>query len=180
MSGPFSETRVRRRGCSRSTKCWGAPYCLHRFSAGRSAQYFIAATQYNYGVDDTAQLIYDTVVNVFASNRLSLKGMVQCGASAPLLAFAGVTIGVLVDRTRYTFEYVVDALKLTWPLLVLMGFEIDMLKDSARFPLIVLYDKLGVRGYHFLPFYRTPRQLKSTFLALDMAAIGINLACWTQ
>jgi len=75
----------------------------------------------------------------------------DCGVSAELLAFCGITLEQLVERKRptsmrYALEHLIEALALSFDDLCLLGFRLALLHNTLYYPLIVLYDGCALRA----------------------------------
>lgn len=158
--------------------CLGGSRCLHQIWRGRSLAYFAAACHYDYGSDAASDAVRDTVVRLYLAPRVSLGALRRSGGDARVLAFVGVSIENLVVDGRHLLEDVIRDLGLTWQTLLLLGFRPELLADSARFPLIVLHDLLGVRGDQFAAFFRSRTQLKACIGPREAAALGFRWNHW--
>lgn len=140
----------------------------------RSLAYFAAAAQYQYGHLALADTIFARVVQKFIQPGRNLHHLRACGGEAEVLAFAGITIDMLL--THRLLEEAIFGLQLTWRRLVMLSFRPEDLRD-ARFPLIALYD-LGMRGKDLVGFRRTIAHLKACLSPTAAALLRINLAYW--
>lgn len=123
----------------------------------------------------------------------------NCGVTAPLLAYCGITLETLVERpgskgvglipvelasnfSRYPLEHLIDALELSMPDLLLLGFKLPMLAQPALYPLIVLYDKCELRADTIFKFHISYNDLQRSVLDVDaryVALLNLNTH-WLQ
>jgi hypothetical protein len=113
----------------------------------------------------------------------------NCGVTAPLLAYCGITLDVLVENAAakrahsfYPLEHLIEAFELTMTDLLLLGFKLSMLTRPALYPLIVLYDKCGLRADTVFKFHVSHADLQRSLFDVDPRyAVLLNLnVAWLQ
>ena len=107
----------------------------------------------------------------------------QCGVTAPLLAYCGIKLNVLLEQhnvknngvitseatacVRYPLEHVIEAFELKMEDLILLGFRLSMLRQPKIYPLIVLYDMCGFRADTLFGFDISYSDLERNLLRVD-------------
>ena len=123
--------------------------------------------------------------------------LAAAGVTASLLAYCGVTLRDLVmrevssspgvvaisleDVSRYSLVHLIDALRLTFSDLLLLGFTLPLLAEPKLFPLIALYDLCQFRADTLFRFDMSYADLKRFVLDVDSnyaPLLDLNLSWW--
>ncbi len=113
----------------------------------------------------------------------------QCGISAELLAFCGISIDDLVlprsntikQKSHYYLEHLIDGLRLTYDDLLLLGFSVQHLRDKRHYPLIALYKQCAFGAKELFDFHLSPYDLEHCVLNVDARyapLLNLNLPYW--
>jgi hypothetical protein len=115
---------------------------------------------------------------VFIHKRLPLSIARKCGANVAIFILAGHSIETLITKHNYCFDDVLSDLRLDWDLLLKFGFAPELLSRCDLYPLITLYDALGVRATHLYDFFRSAVQLELILGPLGMRVLDIRSDVW--
>jgi hypothetical protein len=136
-----------------------------------------AACIFDYGfspeqLSRTAGRIRGNVIG----QRMALVQAVDCGITATLLAFVGITLAELTPR--YLLEDILAHLKPDWTTFKLLQFSPLMLTDVANMPLIVLYDLLGLRAHHLYEYDLSRETLSAALGESGVALLRARMELW--
>lgn len=152
----------------------------------------------NYaGISTTPPQGWRSRLLVAIDNNIHPHLLRDCGVTAPLLAYCGITLEYLVERpvpkqagvvsvtpedcVRYPLEHLIDALSLTFADLCLLGFRLPLLYKKFFYPLIVLYDKCNFRADTLFAFDLGIADLQHCVLDADpryCALLQLNMPWW--
>lgn len=149
------------------------------------------------GVTKTGPQNWRSRLLVAIDNQMHPHMLRDCGVTAPLLAYCGITLEYLIERPvvnkagvvdislaerlRYPLEHLIDALALTFDDLRLLGFRLPMLRNKFFYPLIVLYDKCAFRADTLFAYDIGMADLKNFVLDVDeryASLLRLNLPWW--
>ena len=164
-------------------KCYGGLHCLHSLVRHcRSPETILASLRYDYGKPDRelVRSLRTAIETNFLCQRLPLSILKKCGGDVTILMMAGYAIETLVNR-GYLFDDILRDLELDWRLLLAFGFLPELVataKNRNFYPLISLYDLLGVRARQIYDFYRSAAQIRELLGDQGVELFQINLNNW--
>jgi len=159
--------------------CLGGSCCFHNdtspVSLGDDA--LLAACTFDYGTSASRieNLASQLRINMLR-RRMPLVQAVECGVTGTLLAFAGIRLDELLPI--YLLEELLALMHIDWPKFKLLDFSPLMLASVTDLPIIVLYDRLGMRASHLFEFTVAREALEAALGESGVALLRLRLECW--
>ena len=164
-------------GVCTSGECGGPAYCMHvhtpvPLNTRAVHDWATYALPRPYDVSAAAQ---DTLRALFVAGATA-RDLERCGANAEMLALCGVSLDHLVRAARLPLRSLVDALHLTWPRLLALGFTLDHLADRAAYPLLPLMRSCALDSTHVCAFPTTYAYLRDSLRlsTSELVALGFD------
>lgn len=166
--------------------CDGDPFCVHFCYDELTRDAMRAEVEYD-GASVRAADSWVARVHNAVKRQLHPLQLVQCGFSAELFAYCGVSLRELLvhpdgaHRRRYALEHLLDAFGWQMEELLLLGFVITDLVHSFHYPLIALYQRAGLRANHLFALDIGYADLQRCVLDVDSrnaSLLDLNLRYW--
>lgn len=166
----------------------GDAWCMHHAYKTMSRETMRAEAQYS-GMRSVSASEWREKLKHLIALRIRPSLLRACGVTPELLAYCRFTIEDLIlpqfgaspKTSRYYMEHLIEDLAFTYDDFLLLGFRFEHLADKAHFPLIVLYDKCGMRAEHLFRFFMSVDQLQNCVLHVDQryaTLLSLNLPYW--
>jgi hypothetical protein len=184
------------RAVERVNQCPGGAFCVHDCYETLSEAAMRAEVEY-CGVSRAAPQHWRSRLICAIENNAHPYLLRDCGVTAALLAYCGITLEFLVERrapiglgvvavtladtVRYPLEHLIDAFELSFADLCLLGFRLPMLRRARAYPMIVLYDRCEVRADALFSFEIGFADLQQCVLDVDKryaTLLQLNLPWW--
>ncbi len=162
--------------------CAGGVMCVHDVYDVISRAAMRAACEYR-GIERKFEQEWTQRVKALLEHKPKLSILGSAGVTCELLAYCKMSLHDLVWNSGYLLEDVIETFKMRFADLRLLGFNISFLNDKANYPLIVLYEKAGVRADDIFSFDMSFAVFKRYVLDVDKryeVLLDVNLVYWRR